>query len=345
MIEPHEPGRAPSGGPAAAPERVGVPLAELHVHLEATATPELVRRLAARNGLEIPPGTVDGDRYIWRDFLDFLGTFDRAVTVVKTAEDYRDITYEYLRACAAEGAVYVEVTASPDHADQAGLPYADMLAGVAQGIDDARDAAGIESRIVVTAVRNFGTERAEWVARTAAAQPHPYVTGFGLAGDEAGFPPAPFARAFELAHDAGLGLTCHAGEWAGPESVRGALALPVPITRLGHGVRAIEDPELVRELADRGTVLEVCPTSNVVLGAYPDYAAHPFPVLRDAGVRVTLGSDDPPYWEATVGGEYAVARREWGLDDAALRDVTRTAIEAAFVPAGLRSSLLARNTQ
>jgi len=345
VIEPHEPGRAPSGGPAAAPERVGVPLAELHVHLEATATPELVRRLAARNGLEIPPGTVDGDRYIWRDFLDFLGTFDRAVTVVRTAEDYRDITYEYLRACAAEGAVYVEVTASPDHADQAGLPYADMLAGVAQGIDDARDAAGIESRIVVTAVRNFGTERAEWVARTAAAEPHPYVTGFGLAGDEAGFPPAPFARAFELAHDAGLGLTCHAGEWAGPESVRGALALPVPITRLGHGVRAIEDPELVRELADRGTVLEVCPTSNVVLGAYPDYAAHPFPVLRDAGVRVTLGSDDPPYWEATVGGEYAVARREWGLDDAALRDVTRTAIEAAFVPEGLRSSLLARNTQ
>jgi adenosine deaminase len=132
------------------------------------------------------------------------------------------------------------------------------------------------------------------------------------------------------------------GEWAGPESVRGALALPVPVTRLGHGVRAIEDPELVRELADRGTVLEVCPTSNVVLGAYPDYQAHPFPVLRDAGVRVTLGSDDPPYWEATVGGEYAVARREWGLDDDALRALTRTAIEAAFVPDDLRASLLAR---
>jgi adenosine deaminase len=222
------------------------------------------------------------------------------------------------------------------------LSYAAMLDGVAQGIDDAHAATRIESRIVVTAVRNFGTERAEWIARTAAAQPHPYVTGFGLAGDEAGFPPAPFARAFELAHEAGLGITCHAGEWAGPESVRGALALPVPIKRLGHGVRAIEDPELVRELAERGTVLEVCPTSNIVLGAYPDYAAHPFPVLRDAGVRVTLGSDDPPYWEATVGGEYAVARREWGLDDDALRDVTRTAIEAAFVSDDLRASLLAR---
>ena len=324
---------------------MSVPLAELHVHLEATATPDLVRRLAARNGVTIPPGTIDGDRYIWRDFLDFLETFDRAVTVIKTAEDYRDITYEYLRACAAEGAVYVEVTISPDHADRVGIPYAEMLAGVAQGIDDARAADSIESRAIVTAVRNFGTERVEWVARTAAAHPHPYVTGFGLAGDEANYPPGQFGRAFEIAHDAGLGITCHAGEWAGPESVRGALALPVPVTRLGHGVRAIEDPELVRELVERAVVLEVCPTSNVVLGAYPDYAAHPFPVLRDAGVRVTLGSDDPPYWNATVGGEYAVARSAWGLDDDALREVTRTAIEGAFVPDDLRTSLLARIQQ
>lgn len=319
-----------------------LPLAELHVHLEATATPGLVRRMAERNGLAIPPGTIDGDRYVWRDFLDFLATFDRAVSVIRTAEDYRDVTFEYLVACAAEGAIYVEVTASPDHADQAALAYADMIAGVAQGIDDARAHAGIESRVIVTAVRNFGTERAEWVARTAAGHPHPYVTGFGLAGDEAGFPPGPFARAYAIARDAGLGLTCHAGEWAGPESVRAALALPGPVTRLGHGVRAVEDPALVAELAERGTVLEVCPTSNVVLGAYPDFAAHPFPVLRDAGVRVTLGSDDPPYWSATIGGEYAVARRAWGLGDDDLRAVTRTALEAAFAPGALRTSLLAR---
>jgi len=323
----------------------GVPLAELHVHLEGTATPDLVRRLAARNGIEIPPGTIDGDRFLWRDFLDFLATYDRAASVVRTAADYRDVAFAYLDACAAEGAVYVELTASPDHAAEAGLPYGDMLAGIAQGIDDARAAHGIESRVIVTAVRNLGTDRAESIARTAAEQPHPYVTGFGLAGDEAGFPPGPFARAFDIAHGAGLGLTCHAGEWAGPESVRGALDLPAPVTRLGHGVRAVEDPGLVRELARRGIVLEVCPTSNVVLSAYPGYAAHPFPVLRDAGVRVTLGSDDPPFWQASIGGEYAVARREWGLDDEALRQLTRTAIEAAFVPDGLRSSLLARIQQ
>jgi adenosine deaminase len=325
------------------PEPAGVPLAELHVHLEGTATPALVRRLAARNGVAIPPGTMDGDRFLWRDFLDFLATYDRAASVVRTAQDYRDVTFEYLRACAAEGAVYVELTASPDHAAQAGLPYGDMVAGVAQGIEDARSASGIESRVLVTAVRNFGIARAEAVARTAAEQPHPYVTGFGLAGDEAGYPPGPFAGAFAIAHAAGLGLTCHAGEWAGAESVRAALALPVPVARLGHGVRSVEDPGLVRELAERDIVLEVCPTSNVALGAYPNYAAHPFPVLREAGVRVTLGSDDPPYWEASIGGEYAVARREWGLDDAALRDITRTALEAAFVPDDLRAVLLARN--
>ena len=170
------------------------------------------------------------------------------------------------------------------------------------------------------------------------------MTGFGLAGDEAGFPPGPFARAFAIAHDAGLGITCHAGEWVGPESVRGALALPVPVTRLGHGVRAIEDPALVAELAERGTVLEVCPTSNVVLDAYPSYAAHPFPALRDAGVRVTLGSDDPPYWGATIGGEYEVARREWGLADAALRDVTATAVRRGLHPRRAPKRALSANS-
>jgi len=318
-----------------------LPLAELHVHLEGTATPALVRELAERNGMELPPGTVEGDRYVWRDFLDFLSTYDRAASTVRTARDYRDVTFGYLAACAREGAIYVELTASPDHAAAAGLPYGDMVAGIAQGIDDARAAHAIESRILITAVRNLGTDRAEAIAAAAAAEPHPYVTGFGLAGDEAGFPPEPFARAFAIARDAGLGLACHAGEWAGPESVRGALTLP--ITRMGHGVRAIEDPALVAELAERGIVLEVCPTSNVVLGAYADYGAHPFRALRDAGVRVTLGSDDPPYWQATIGGEYAVARREWGLTDAELRAITRTAIEAAFVDEETRRSLLARS--
>jgi adenosine deaminase len=317
------------------------PLAELHVHLEGTAPPELVRKIARRNNLAVPEGTIGVDgRYLWDDFLHFLRVYDQAASVIRSAQDYRDITFEYLTACAREGAIYVELTASPDHAGAVGLPYAEMIAGVAQGIDDARAASGIEARILITAVRNFGTERAEGVARAAAEHPHPYVTGFGLAGDEAGFPPGPFAGAYAIAADAGLGLTVHAGEWAGPESVRGALELPV--TRIGHGVRAIEEPALVAELAERGLVLECCPTSNVALGLYPNYAAHPFMELRAQGVRVTLGSDDPPYWAASIGGEYAVAREEFGLADAQLRAITRTAIDAAFVPETVRAPLLTK---
>ena len=215
----------------------------------------------------------DDGKFLWKDFLDFLNTYDAATSVIRTGEDYRDIVYEYLVECAAEGAIYVELTASADHAADVGLSDEEHLAALAQGIDDARDATGIEGRIVMSCVRHFGPEKAREVARRTVEGPHPYVTGFGMGGDEAGFPPEDFAAAFDIAREAGLGLTVHAGEWAGPESVRGGLALGV--SRIGHGVRASEDPELVRELADRGTVLEVCPTSNVVLGLYPSYEAAP----------------------------------------------------------------------
>jgi len=318
-----------------------VPKAELHVHLEGTAPPDLVRRIAARNGLEVPEGVfATPERFRWRDFLDFLNTYDLAASVIRTPEDYRDITFAYLASCAAEGAVYVEVTASPDHARLVGMSAPDMVAGVAAGIDDARAEHGIEARILLTAIRNFGVDQALRVVEDAVAQPHPYVVGINLAGDEAGYPPEPFAEAYAIAAAAGLGCTVHAGEWAGAESVRGALELPV--TRISHGVRAIEDPGLVAELASRGIVLECCPTSNVVLGVFPSYEAHPLPALRDAGVRVTLGSDDPPYFGASVGGEYAVARERFGWDDAALTELTRTAVAASFAEPPLREKLLHR---
>jgi adenosine deaminase len=318
-----------------------IPKAELHVHLEGTAPPHLVRRIAERNGLRVPDGVFAApDRFAWRDFLDFLQTYDMAASVIRTADDYRDIAYEYLSACAAEGAIYVELIASPDHAALVGLSPADHLNGIAAGIDAARAEHGIEARILLTCIRNFGVESALRIARQAAERPHPYVVGFQMAGDEAGYPPGPFAAAYAIAAEAGLGCSVHAGEWAGAESVRAALDLPV--TRIGHGVRAIEDPALVAELAERGIVLECCPTSNVVLGVFESYEAHPLPALRDAGVRVTLASDDPPYFGASVGGEYAVARERFGWGDGELLAITRTAIEASFAEPALRADLLAR---
>jgi adenosine deaminase len=317
-----------------------IPKAELHVHLEGTAPPELIGRIAQRNGLAVPEGLLgDDERFTFTDFLDFLAAYDRAASVIRTGEDYRDITYEYLRACAQEGAIYVELTCSPDHAALVGLSDEEHMDGIARGIDDAREH-GIEGRILVSAVRNFGVEQALRVARYAADLPHPYVVGFSMAGDEKNFPASQFAEAYAIASEAGLGCTMHAGEWAGPESVRAALELP--ITRISHGVRAIEDPALVDELAERGIVLECCPTSNVVLGVYPSYSEHPLPRLAAAGVRFTLGSDDPPYFGASIGGEYAIAQEKLGFDEDRLKAITATAIDAAFCDDALKSQLRER---
>src|SRR6201997_3862150 len=207
--------------------------AELHVHLEGTAPPELVSRIATRNGGDLPERLLGTDgRFRYTDFLAFLGTYALAASVIRTGEDYRDITYGYLCECARGGAIYVELTASPDHAALVGLTDEEHLAGIARGIDEARRDAGIEGRILISAVRNFGVEQAERVAAYAASHPHRYVVVFSMAGDEENFPAGLFASAYAIASASGLGCTMHAGEWAGPESVRAALTLP--ITRIDH---------------------------------------------------------------------------------------------------------------
>ncbi len=318
-----------------------VPKVELHVHLEGTAPPDLIRRIAERNGLRLPGGLLAApDRFAWRDFMDFLRTYDLAASVIRTGEDYRDVTYEYLSACAAEGAIYVELIAAIQIARSAGLSDDEHWEGIAAGIDDARRDHGIEARVLSSCVRNFGVDGAIEVAELTAARPHPYVVGFQMAGDEAGYPPEPFAEAYAIAATAGVGCTVHAGEWAGPASVRGAMELP-GVTRISHGVRAIEDPDLVAELASRGVVLETCPTSNVVLGVFGSFEAHPLPALRAAGVRVTVGSDDPPYFGATIGGEYAVAHERLGFSEDDLRAMTADGIRASFAEPALRERLLA----
>ena len=193
---------------------------------------------------------------------------------------------------------------------------------------------------MIAAVRNLGVDAAEAIVRRHAGDRHPYVVGFNLVGDEAAWPASLFARAYEIAAASGLGCTVHAGEHDGPGSIRAALALP--ITRMSHGVRAIEDPALVAELVEREIVLEVCPSSNVALGLYPSYRDHPLGALREAGVRVTLGSDDPPYFGCSIGAEYAVARQNHGLEEEQLVEVTRLAVGAGFAEDAVKEGLRAR---
>ena len=194
--------------------------------------------------------------------------------------------------------------------------------------------------MLVTAIRNFGVDAAVDIARR---EHHPYVVGFNLAGDEAGYPASLFTEAYALASERGLGCTCHAGEHDGAESVRQALALP-GISRISHGVRAVEEPALVEEIAERGIVLEVCPTSNVATKVFSGYESHPLRALHEAGVKLTLGSDDPPYFGATIGGEYAVARERFGFEEGELETITRTAVQGSFAEDAVKNALLNRIT-
>jgi len=313
-----------------------IPKAELHCHLEGSVPPVLARELVARNGLELPHGLFGANgHYAWTDFLSFLDSYDRVCGVLRKPRDFGDILYSYLQRSAAEGAVYVEMFCSPERPKSLGIPYATWLGALVDAVDRAKHDFGIEARLIAICIRHLGPDRALALAQQVVAEPHPYVVALGMGGDEGKFAPAEFAPAYRLAHENGLGCTIHAGEVRGPESVWAAIR-DLPVTRIGHGVRSSEDPKLLEELVRRGIALEVCPGSNLALGLYPNRAAHPLHRLIEADVRVTLSSDDPPFFHTTLGTEYDNA----GLDAAALRKITRTAIEVSFAEEMLKAKLL-----
>jgi adenosine deaminase len=313
-----------------------IPKAELHCHLEGSVPPALARELASRNGLDLPHGLFDeAGEYAWKDFLSFLDSYDRVCGVLRKPRDFGDILYSYLQRTAAEGAVYVEMFCSPERPKALGIPYVQWLGALVDAVDRAKRDFGIEARLIAICIRHLGPDRALELARQVVAEPHPYVVALGMGGDEGKFAPADFAPAYRLAHDKGLGCTVHAGEVLGPESVWAAIR-DLPVTRIGHGVRSIEDPRLLEALARRGIALEVCPGSNLALGLYPDRNAHPLHRLIAADVRVTLSSDDPPFFHTSLGAEYDNA----GLDAQVLRRITRTAIEASFADDATKQWLL-----
>jgi adenosine deaminase len=314
--------------------------AELHCHIEGAASPDLVIRQAQKYGADVSPFIKDGS-FVWHDFTSFLAAYDFAADLFRTEEDYARLADHYLTSLARDGAIYSEVFTSPDHALKAGLSPAAYTNALGEGMARAKAKTGIEGRMIVTGVRHFGVESVEAAARFAAKCSHPLVTGFGMAGEERFGELEDYVRAFEIAREAGLGITVHAGELAGWESVAAALDHIRP-SRIGHGVRAIENPDLVKRIADEGVVLEVCPVSNIELKVFAGYDNHPFPALKTAGCKVTLSSDDPPYFWTSLKREYDVAAEHFDMDDKALTAVTRTAIEAAYVDRKTRAALLAR---
>lgn len=317
---------------------------ELHVHLEGTITPDLAAKLAKRNKLTLPNGLVasDGTSYLSKDFLDFLKVYDTLAAVIKVPQDYYDITFDYLKANAMEQAIYVEMMYSPDHAERSsGIPSAEHLAAIQQAIDDAKQQFDIVGRILITAVRHFGVEAVERVARQTHKDKFPCVTGFGLGGDEANFPPRLFSKAYQIASDAGLQCTVHSGEFAPAAGMIEAME-HLPIKRIGHGVNAIYSPEALAMVKDKGIALEICPTSNIFLGLFKDMKHHPLPKFYDAGIKISINSDDPPFMSTTLAKEYQRVQESYQYSDETMNNITRMAIESAFVETETKQQLLTK---
>lgn len=314
--------------------------AEIHCHLEGSASPALVLAQAEKYGADVSEFIQDG-AFVWNDFTSFLAAYDAATSLFRSEDDFALMTEDYLTTIAQMGAIYSEVFTSPDHGEKSGVSAQAYTDAIGEGMERAKAKTGIEARMIVTGVRHFGIEAVERSARFAANCGHPLVTGFGMGGDERFGEAEDYARAFEIAREAGLGITTHAGELEGWQSVADSLDHIRP-SRIGHGVRSIENPDLVARIADEEIVLECCPGSNIELQVFPDFASHPVPALLQAGCKVTVSSDDPPYFHTSLEREYDIAARHFGMDDEALKELTQTSIEAAFVDDETRSTLLER---
>lgn len=317
-----------------------LPKAELHCHIEGATPPVLALAQAERYGIDTSGFIRDG-AYAWQDFTSFVASYDATANLFRTQEDYALLAETYLTEIAEAGAIYSELIVSPDQGDAVGIGADAYVNGLAEGAERAREKTGIETRLIIVGIRHFGPERVVKAAEYAARRPHPLISGFNLAGEERMHRVADFTRAFDIARDAGLGITIHAGELSGAFSVGDALDHVRP-SRISHGVRAIEDADLVKRLADEGVVLEVCPGSNIALGVFPDFQRHPLRALHEAGVRVTLNSDDPPFFHTSLAREYEIASSVMGFSDEDIIGMTRTAIEAAFVDEPTRQRLLLR---
>jgi aminodeoxyfutalosine deaminase len=343
---------APSGRPAGdiADFIARLPKVELHVHHVGSATPRIVAELSARH-----PGVVPTDPaalrefFTFRDFAHFIEVYLAVVDLVRTPDDVYFLTYEVARELAGQQVRYAELTVTPytivlPHDDARGMP----VEAFTEALEDARRAAerdhGVWLRWIYDIPGEAGVPAADATLDIALHHGGNGLIGFGLGGPEIGVPRPQFARHFAAARAAGLHSVPHAGETTGPQTIRDALDV-LGAERIGHGTSAARDQALLRELAERGIALEVCPSSNVATHAVESLAAHPLPALAKAGVAVTINSDDPPMFGTTLDGEYEIAAELLGLDEPGLVDLAIAAVDASFLgeaeKAGLRAEISA----
>ncbi len=318
-----------------------MPKAELHIHLEGSVRPATLLALARRNGIALPAANEAElrDFYRFRDFDHFLAVYDLICESIRTPDDLTLMTYE-LGASAAEQQIrYMEVTFTTCGRLRRGLPLDDQLAGIRAGAHQAEREFGVRMRFIPDVVAENTVEEAWTLARWAVARQGDGICALGLAGKEVGREAAALAPVFTYARDAGLPRTLHAGETVGPESIWDALTT-LHADRIGHGVRVVEDPKLLELLYAMQVPLEVCPTSNIRLGLYPDLGAHPFYTLWKAGLFLTVNTDDPPMFNTTLADEYRALAAVHGFTADEIKDLSLNAVRAAFLPAAEKRAML-----
>jgi aminodeoxyfutalosine deaminase len=305
------------------------PKIELHVHLEGTVQPNTLRAIAKRNDYALPDDLES--LYRFRDFAHFIEVWILTTNALRTAKDFRQVVTDYARDAASHGAVYLEAIFSPAERVVRGVDWDEIFSGYCDGAQEARELHGVEVRLTPDIFRGATSQQAEQVVRHSAKYRDRGVVAVGLGGLEAEYPPEPYEPAFTLAKSLGLASVPHAGEVAGPPSVRGALEA-LGADRIRHGVRSVEDSGLVSELAGRGTVLDVCPLSNLRTGVVESLENHPLPQLVAAGVRCSISTDDPAMFDTDLSRDYEAAASlgvsphaayEAGLAGALCDDATR----------------------
>jgi adenosine deaminase len=321
-------------------EVIRLPKVQLHCHLEGTLRRERFRELALHHGVDIGARAAApvAATYDFTSFAEFLLLFRDVASVLRTPADFAALAADYAADAAAQNVRYAEIFVSPSvwtwfhH----GIDVEATFEAMRAALDSARAGLGIEVAFICDLTRNFGAERALQTATLAVAMEKYGVIGVGLGGDEAKWPPELFADAFAFARERGLRTVAHAGEAAGADSVRGAVET-LGAERIGHGVRAIEDPAVVELLAQRRIALEICPTSNRLTGAAPAHLPHPMGALDAAGVLVTIDADDPALFGTTLVDEFLEVEQTLGPD--AVYRFAANAVEASFASAARKAAL------
>ena len=317
-----------------------LPKAELHLHIEGTLEPELLLELGRRNGVPLPCSTAEECRaqYRFSDLEHFLSIYYEGVEVLVTERDFHDLTLAYVRRVAADGARHVEVFFDPQSHVPRGVPFGDVVGGITAALREGEAELGVSWRLIMCFLRH--RPAAEAMEMLELAMPHrEVIVGVGLDSAEAGHPPGEFAEVYEKARAAGFIAVAHAGEEGPSEYIIEALDV-LKVRRIDHGVAAIDDPLLQRRLADDGIPLTMCPLSNLELQVTPDLAHHPLKRLLDAGVVVTVNSDDPAYFGGYLLDNYVAVQKALGLGYADLAQLARNSITASLLTEVRKAELL-----